>query len=88
MRSRVIGLLLGALVLPRLAVAQCGGQERWAVKVGSDRDAALVNVNSPLTKTLHELINIPRPSVPTDDVTRAPQERTVPPLVSREMACA
>ena len=77
MRSRVIGLLLVALVLPRFAVAQCGGQERWAVKVGSDRDAALVNVNSPLTKTLHELISIPRPSVPTDDVTRAPQERTV-----------
>ena len=29
-----------------LAVAQCGGTERWAVKVGSDADAGLINLAS------------------------------------------
>jgi len=65
------------LVYAQPAFAQCGGSERWAVKVGADADAGLVAVNAPVTKTVHELVAIPRPTIPSDDITRAPEERTV-----------
>src|SRR5262245_32253431 len=76
MRRALIGLGLACL-WSHTAFAQCGGKERWAVKVVSDPDAGLVNVAAPVTKTLHELVNSPRPAIPSDDVTRAPEERTV-----------
>jgi hypothetical protein len=64
---------------PRAAqpTPQCGGEERWPVKVGSDPGATLVDVSNPVTTTIHELVLIPRPTVPNDDTTRVPAERVV-----------
>jgi hypothetical protein len=70
--------LLALLPAPAFAQAQCGGVERWPVKVGSDPDAASVDTN-PTTATLHDLVRLPTPSLPHDDETRAPEERTVAP---------
>jgi hypothetical protein len=74
---KIAAYLLIAVAWARPAGAQCGGSERWAVKVGSDAGAPLVDIGNPVTKTLHELVNIPRPQISSDDVTRVAQERTV-----------
>src|SRR5947209_6733114 len=66
------------LMCPRLAFGQtCGGFERWAVKVGSDTAVTAMNLNNRVTTTLHDLVNLPRPTVPHDQTTRTSQERTV-----------
>jgi hypothetical protein len=40
MRRTILLALMSVYVVPRLALAQCGGVERWAVKMGADADAA------------------------------------------------
>src|SRR6266508_1430129 len=78
MVRRIIGGLLLALAFPRLAAAQsCGGVERWAVKVGSDTAASSINITNRVPTTLHDLVPLFRPTLPTDDGTRLSQERTV-----------
>ena len=62
--------------LPAGLSQQCGGDERWPVKVGSDDGAALVNL-TPVPIIIHDLVRIERPQLPDDDNTRLPQERTV-----------
>ena len=75
---RVLLMLSGAIViLVRLSYAQCGGEERWPVKMGADPDAAQVQVQSPQLTTLHDLVLLARPTLPTDDFTRVIQERSV-----------
>ena len=70
MRSMVAYLLL-ALFWSRVAIAQtCGGFERWAVKVGSDPGVTSVDFANPVTTSLHNLVNLPRPTVPNDNTTR------------------
>lgn len=77
MRRLAVCLIL-AVLCPRQAVTQsCGGVERWAVKVGSDGAASSINLNNRVTTTLHALVNLPRPTLPSDDTTRANLERTV-----------
>jgi hypothetical protein len=61
---------------PAFGQAQCGGVERWPVKVGSDPDAGSVDT-TPTTTTLHDLVRLPTPDLPHDDETRAPEERTL-----------
>lgn len=75
---RVLLMLSGAIaIFVRLSFAQCGGEERWPVKMGADPGATQVQVQTPLLTTLHDLVQIPRPTIPTDDVTRVTQERSV-----------
>ena len=66
--------LLGAAA--RTTAAQCGGDERWAVKMGADQGAALIDL-TPVRITLNDLVHIARPTLPSDDITRVPQERVV-----------
>ncbi|HZE63739.1 MAG TPA: hypothetical protein VE056_07660 [Pyrinomonadaceae bacterium] len=57
-------LCFGAVLLffPTQALAQCGG-ERWSVKIGSDPDVTLVNLNNPVPTTLTALtsLSVPNP---------------------------
>lgn len=79
-RAKTINLLFWTtfiLVLARLALAQCGGTERWPVKVGSDSGASQVNVSAPVVISIHDLVRLARPQLPGDETTRLPAERTV-----------
>jgi hypothetical protein len=60
------------------AFGQCGGQERWAVKDGSDASAGQVDFGSIASKTLLQLVELKQPKLPGDNTTRIlPQEATV-----------
>ena len=59
------------------AGAQCGGQERWAVKDGTDDSASQVNLSQIQPVTLADLVHIKQPHLPGDDTTRLPQEMRV-----------
>jgi hypothetical protein len=66
-----------ALAGPRDAAAQnCGGTERWAVKVGADAGAAQVNL-TPVPATIHDLVQITRPSPLGANAARTAAERAV-----------
>lgn len=82
-----IGVLAFAMAISSPASSQaqnCGGVERWAVKVGGDSGAASIVTSSPIQTPLHTLVTIPRPAnLPTDDVTRAPEERQVRTVAAR-----
>jgi len=71
-------LIAGAslVMAARIGAAQCGGEERWAIKVAADQGAALIDV-TPLPTTLSDLVRLTRPSLPSDDITRVPAERAV-----------
>ena len=80
------GLWLGPLALAGIVAftwtqpshaQSCGGVERWAVKVGSDAAAPTINLTSPVSTTVHNLIQLPRPTVPSDETTRTSAETTV-----------
>ena len=68
--------LVLALTLPLHLHGQCGGTERWPVKVGSDNGAAGVNL-SPVPISIHDLVRIERPQLPDDDETRLTEEKRV-----------
>jgi hypothetical protein len=80
--------LLVALVatahLPLLGQT-CGGQERWPVKVGSDSRAAEVDVAHPNPISLHDLVNITRPHIPSGDDNRVDAETKVYRCPSRKV---
>ncbi|HBB88356.1 MAG TPA: hypothetical protein DC047_12145 [Blastocatellia bacterium] len=77
-RRYLIVLCLGAalLFLPARARAQCGG-ERWSVKIGSDPDAGLVNLNNPTATTLATLTALAAPNPIPDNKRVQPIETTV-----------
>jgi hypothetical protein len=64
------------MLLPSKAIAQCGG-ERWAVKIGTDLDASLVNVNSATATTIANLTAIATPKKLQDNKRIQPTETTV-----------
>lgn len=81
LRAIFEGVFVGLLLLSgassmRVLAQQCGGEERWPVKVGSDVTAATIDT-APVTTSLHNLIGLTRPTLPSDDTTRLMQERTV-----------
>jgi len=78
-RLTLVLALVAALVLllPHGVLAQCGGTERWPVKVGSDPSASQVDVGSPKPILIHDLVRLERPAAPGDDTTRLASERTV-----------
>ena len=60
------------------ALGQCGGEERWAVKDGSDASAGQVDFGNIASKTLLQLVKLKQPKLPGDNTTRIlPQEATV-----------
>ncbi len=70
--------ILPLLFTPMRAAGQtCGGEERWPVKVGSDGGATQVDAANPQSKTVHAVIGITRPQLPSDDTTRLEQETKV-----------
>src|SRR5258707_15873103 len=56
--------------------AQCGGTERWAVKVGTDPKASTIDLTTRTPISLQDLINLPEPKRPpkNDNRTRLDQE--------------
>ncbi|HET6331404.1 MAG TPA: PKD domain-containing protein [Holophagaceae bacterium] len=64
---------------PQVLRAQCGGYERWAVKVGTDPSAPSIDIINPTTISIQDLIAIPSPSsVPSgNDGTRLSSEMVV-----------
>jgi hypothetical protein len=69
--------IAGWLSSESIAAQSCGGVERWAVKGGSDGSAGSINLTSPVTTTVHQLVNLTRPTLPSDDTTRTSAETTV-----------
>ncbi|MEO7970125.1 MAG: hypothetical protein ABI698_02415 [bacterium] len=77
-RQYLVVLCLGAalLFLPAQAFGQCGG-ERWSVKIGSDLDAGLVNLNNPTPTTLAALTALAAPNSIPDNKRVQPTETTL-----------
>lgn len=81
--SRIFSLLC-CLVFSAAAFAQCGGQERWAVKDGTDDAAGQIQLNNITSTTIARLVKIRRPSIVHDNTTRAvPAETMVVRLQAR-----
>src|SRR5919206_445679 len=79
LKSSALQLLCVAfalMALPATISAQCG-VERWPVKTGTDADAALVNLNSPTSTTIANLVSIPAPGALPDSNRIQPTETTV-----------
>ena len=76
--ARLYSLLaiIGVAAAPQLLRGQCGGEERWPVKVGSDSKASQLNSN-PVSIDLHSISTLPRPELPADNETRLDQETTI-----------
>jgi hypothetical protein len=52
--------------------------------MGGDTGAGSISLTSPITTALHQLVAIPRPaSLPSDDITRAPEEHEVRTVTAR-----
>jgi hypothetical protein len=58
--------------LPQL----CGGQERWAVKDGTDASANSVDLTTVVPKTVSQLVHLHQPHLPNDDTTRVVPDET------------
>ena len=80
MKPSPLALLLyvGAILIlfPSQSFAQCGG-ERWSVKIGTDSDANLVNLNSPTPTTLGFLTSLPAPNTLPDNGRVQPTKTTL-----------
>src|SRR5436190_2330399 len=68
---------VGVLISVATRADDCGGEERWAVKMGADTGAALIDPLSPVGTSMHDLVHLVRPTVPEDDTTRTVPERSV-----------
>jgi hypothetical protein len=76
----LLGLFVTLGLLDSAAFAACGGTERWFVKVGTDPDAGLVQLNQIVSNTVAGLNNLPKlqNTVPSgDNKFRLPEERVV-----------
>src|SRR5258705_797398 len=76
MRSEMLVAGASLVLAARTGVAQCGGEERWALKMGADQGAAQIVV-TPVATTFTALVHISRPPLPSDDITRVAAERVV-----------
>jgi len=77
---RLLGLfcLYVFVSVPAASQVQCGGTERWRPKVGTDPQVDQVTVNQPVPIELHDLIQLPEPVLPNDNINRvAPDETKV-----------
>src|SRR5882724_10481919 len=64
-------------VFSRLLCAQCGGEERWSVKVGGDSRANEVDLAHPVQISLHDLAKVTRPTGIGKDTPRTDSELKV-----------
>jgi len=51
-------------LLPGSLQAQCGGTERWQVKVGTDTGVGTVDLTNPISISVQDLIQLPEPQRP------------------------
>lgn len=58
------------------AYAQCGGQERWGVKDGTDPSAGTVNFGNIQVKSIQDLVGLNQPKLPGDNMTRILPDET------------
>jgi len=68
-----------SLVTAQIVHAQCGGIERWAVKVGADPGASNVALANQIPMTVTDLVGLPEPHRPPagDNTTRLSEETHV-----------
>lgn len=77
-RTVLLAACCAALLFrPVHAQTQCGGDDRWAVKMAADSGAAQIDLQNPIVTTIHDLVRLSRPTLPSDDFTRTAQERIV-----------
>jgi hypothetical protein len=77
MREWLVGTLVCGAAVARPLAAQCGGEERWAVKMAADPGSSQIAFQNPAVIALHDLVRLPRPVLPTDEETRTPAEANV-----------
>jgi hypothetical protein len=65
-----------ALVATPMATSGSCGVERWSVKVGTDPDAPLVNLNAPTTQTISYMRGLTAPASPPLNARVRPPETT------------
>jgi hypothetical protein len=75
---RILGLfcLVVFVSLPVAGQVQCGGTERWRPKVGTDPEVGQVTINQPVPIDLHDLIQLPEPTRPNDNINRIVPDET------------
>jgi hypothetical protein len=68
-----------SLVSSQSVQAQCGGTERWAVKVGADPGAGNVDLANRIPRAVTDLVGLPEPHRPPagDNTTRQSEETHV-----------
>ncbi|GLQ87769.1 PKD domain-containing protein [Dyella flagellata] len=64
------------IATPNASSGSCG-VERWSVKTGTDPDAGLVNLNSPVPQTISYLTSLTAPSSPPANSRVQPTETTL-----------
>src|SRR3989442_6701547 len=77
---RLVAAFALVVAVQSTAFAACGGTERWFVKVGTDPDAANVQLNPIVPITVSGLNNLPKlqNNVPHgDNLFRLPEEQVV-----------
>ena len=75
-----IPIVVAAAFLSAISSAargQCGGEQRWPVKMAADTAAGTMDLLTLVQTPLHTLAGLDRPNLPNDDLTRRPEERTV-----------
>lgn len=77
MRPLILLSLSCGCFLPATTLAQCGGDERWSLKVAADPGAAQIDLQAKVVTSLHDLALLPRPIIPTDEDIRSSAEMTV-----------
>ena len=74
--SLFLGLAVSAFGLAGAAFGQCGGQERWAVKDGTDSAAGQVDFSNVQAKSIADLVAMHQPHLPGDNTTRVVPDET------------
>lgn len=64
-------------VLPWAVRAQCGGTERWPVKVGTDSGVSRVDLTQLIAISIHDVTHLAEPQRPNDNDTRLDSETHV-----------
>lgn len=75
-RAAVVGLF-SLLVSSTSVEGQCGGEDRWAVKVVADPSSGMVAPDAPVPISLADLVRIARPPIPKDETSRLSAEYKV-----------
>ncbi len=75
-RLVAVSCLYAFLSLAAPGQVQCGGTERWRPKVGTDPEVGQVMVDQPTLIDLHDLIQLPEPVRPNDNINRVVPDET------------